>query len=232
VNDSEEKLPWDPAPAMTGEVATFETSEHTDKLDDALARAQAKVKGALKDKTNPAFRSKYADLSSVMDACQEALAEHVICWTQWPVHSEDGRLHLVTRLAHAGQWIRARMSLPVGGKGDAHAYGSALTYARRYALAAAVGVAPEDDDGNAASGRRDDRDDERKPPKSSGGDNLKKLQDSVRLKYEQLGGKSWMPWSAVLEAAAADGSASFDNMRRLDAWLKSQLGNGRAGDAA
>lgn len=128
----------------------FETSTETDKLDTALAAAQGDIEPAMKDKVNPAFRSKYADLASVWTACRMALAKHKIAVTQWPVHSDDGRLHLVTRLAHGGQWMRAEFSIPVG-KHDAHGYGSAMTYAKRYSLAAAIGVvADEDDDGNAA----------------------------------------------------------------------------------
>jgi hypothetical protein len=134
----------------------FTTSDNTDKLDEALAKAQGEIEPAAKDKVNPAFRSKYADLASVWGACRSALAKHNITLTQWPLHSDDGRLHLITRLAHAGQWMQAEMSIPVG-KPDAHGYGSAMTYAKRYSLAAAIGVvADDDDDGNAASQPRTD----------------------------------------------------------------------------
>lgn len=131
----------------------IETSENTAKLDSALAKAQGEIEAASKDKLNPAFRSKYADLSSVWGAIRPALSRHNISVTQWPIHSEDGRLHIVTRLAHDGEWIRAHFSIPVQ-KQDAHGYGSATTYAKRFSLAAAVGVvADEDDDGNSASGK-------------------------------------------------------------------------------
>jgi hypothetical protein len=131
----------------------IETSNDTAKLDEAMAKAQSKVSAAVKDKINPAFRSKYADLASVWDACREALTSNGIFVSQWPIHSEDGRLHIVTRLAHKGEWIKAHFSLPVG-KQDAHGYAGALTYAKRMSLSAAVGVvADDDDDGNAASQR-------------------------------------------------------------------------------
>lgn len=131
----------------------IETSENTAKLDSALAKAQGEIEAAAKDKLNPAFRSKYADLSSVWGAIRPALSKHGIAVTQWPIHSEDGRLHIVTRLAHDGEWIRAHFSIPVQ-KQDAHGYGSATTYAKRFSLAAAVGVvADDDDDGNGASGK-------------------------------------------------------------------------------
>ena len=134
----------------------IETSKSTAKLDAALAKAQGEIEAASKDKVNPAFRSKYADLSSVWAAIRPALAKHGISVTQWPIHSEDGRLHIVTRLAHDGEWIRAHFSIPVQ-KQDPHGYGSATTYAKRFSLAACVGVvADDDDDGNAASGKRAD----------------------------------------------------------------------------
>jgi ERF superfamily len=98
------------------------TSPTTDALDTALAKAQGEITVAVKDKINPHFKSKYADLASVAEVCRAVLPKHGISVTQWPVHSEDGRLHMV-----------------------------AITYLRRFALAAATGVvADEDDDGNAA----------------------------------------------------------------------------------
>lgn len=139
----------------------FETSATTEKLDAAMAKAQAQIQSAVKDKVNPAFRSKYADLASVWEACRDALTKNGISITQWPVHSEDGRLHLVTRLAVSGEWIKAEFSIPVS-KQDSHGYGSATTYAKRFSLAACVGVvADEDDDGNAAAGK--DKAPEQKP---------------------------------------------------------------------
>lgn len=131
----------------------IETSQTTAALDEAMAKAQAKVSAAVKDKVNPAFRSKYADLASVWEACRDALTSNGIFVSQWPIHSEDGRLHIVTRLAHKGEWIKAHFSIPVG-KQDAHGYAGALTYAKRMSLSAAVGVvADDDDDGNVASHR-------------------------------------------------------------------------------
>lgn len=132
----------------------FTTSENTAKLDAALAKAQGEIDNAVKDKTNPHFRSKYADLTSVWEACRASLSKNGISVTQWPVHSTDGRLHIMTRLAHAGEWMMSHFSLPVQ-KQDAHGYASGTTYAKRIALSAAVGVvADEDDDGNAASSPR------------------------------------------------------------------------------
>lgn len=131
----------------------IETSAETGKLDAALAKAQGEIEAASKDARNPAFKSRYADLTAVWTACRPALAKHGISLTQWPVHGDDGRLHIITRIAHGGEWLKAHFSIPVT-KQDPQGYGSAITYAKRYTLAAALGVvADEDDDGNAASGR-------------------------------------------------------------------------------
>lgn len=119
-------------------------------LYSALAAAQAEMGPALKDSTNPAFRSKYADLASVMAACLPALNKHGICVVQ-PIYDEDGKRYVKTVLAHeSGETLECRVELIVG-KNDMQGYGSAVTYARRYGLMAMAGVAPEDDDGNAAA---------------------------------------------------------------------------------
>lgn len=136
------------------DLPVFETSPETAKIDAALAKAQAEITAAPKDKENPHFRSKYADLASVWSACRDALTKNGISVTQWPLHSSDNRLHIITRLACGGEWIKGRFSIPVG-KQDAHGYGSATTYAKRFSLAAAVGVvADEDDDGNGAADKK------------------------------------------------------------------------------
>lgn len=126
------------------------TSEHINELAAALAKAQAVMAGASKDRENPHFKSKYADLASVWDACREALTANGIAVVQMTMPSEAQEVVVQTRLCHAsGQWIQGTLAIPVT-KNDAQGFGSCLTYARRYALAAAVGVAPEDDDANAA----------------------------------------------------------------------------------
>lgn len=127
-------------------------SEQLNELAAALAAAQAEIEDAEKCKANPAFRSKYADLGSVWDACKPALSKHGLSVAQFCEPSERGTLRLVTMLLHkSGQFLSGAAELPLA-KEDPQGYGSALTYARRYGLAAMVGVCPEDDDGNAASG--------------------------------------------------------------------------------
>jgi hypothetical protein len=131
----------------------MERSEQINELVEALASAQGKIGHATKDSANPFFKSKYADLASVWEAIRGPLAEHGLSIIQCP--SADGaRVTITTMLAHrSGQWICS--ALTVTAKEDApQAVGSAITYARRYALQSVAGVAPDDDDGEAAQGRR------------------------------------------------------------------------------
>jgi hypothetical protein len=117
----------------------------------ALAAAQINMGKALKQTSNPHFRSKYADLGSVMDACLPALNAHGIAVIQPTGEDEIGRF-VETRLIHgeSGEQLSCRVPLIVS-KNDMQGYGSAVTYARRYGLMAMAGIAPEDDDGNAAA---------------------------------------------------------------------------------
>ena len=117
----------------------------------ALAAAQINMGKALKQASNPHFRSKYADLGSVMDACLPALNERGIAVIQPTGENELGRF-VETILIHgeSGEQLSCRVPLIVG-KNDMQGYGSAVTYARRYGLMAMAGIAPEDDDGNAAA---------------------------------------------------------------------------------
>ena len=125
-------------------------SDNINELGSALAKAQGAIEGALKDTANPFFKTKYADLSSVWDACRQQLTVNGLSIVQTPTEAENG-IGVETMLIHAsGQWLSNTFTMPVS-KADAQGVGSAITYARRYALAAMVGVAPEDDDGNAAT---------------------------------------------------------------------------------
>jgi hypothetical protein len=120
-------------------------------LASALCKAQAQMEGAKKDANNPHFKSKYADLASVWDAIRGPLTSNGLSVVQL-LRSIAGGVEVETILMHAsGQQISDVFAVPAT-KNDAQGYGSAATYARRYALMAMVGVAPEDDDGNAASG--------------------------------------------------------------------------------
>ena len=127
----------------------MQSSESIGKIMPALLKARASFKAAVKDGKNPHFKSKYVTLEGAIDAINEALLENDIFFTQ-PTRYEDARTVLETRLIHvSGEWIGSEYPVhPV--KADPQGEGSALTYARRYALMSLVGIAPEDDDGNQA----------------------------------------------------------------------------------
>ena len=127
-------------------------SESIAALAAALATAQGSMKGAVKDSANPFFKSKYADLASVVEAIRAAFSANGLSYIQTIQPSDRDEVRVETMILHSsGEWISCGvLALPVS-KVDAQGYGSALTYARRYSLSAAVGVAPEDDDGNAAT---------------------------------------------------------------------------------
>jgi hypothetical protein len=131
----------------TGENLPFpSTSPQMMKLFEALSKAQGEFKEVIKDKENPYFKSKYADLASVRNAIQPALTKHGLSVIQ-VIRGDE----LVTLLNHlAGGQIES--AVPINVRGKSQELGSELTYKRRYALSALVGVAAEDDDdGNAAS---------------------------------------------------------------------------------
>jgi hypothetical protein len=116
------------------------------EIAKALAAAQMEMGKALKQSQNPAFRSKYADLGNVMDACMPSLNKHGIAVVQ-TMRDES----VVTMFIHeSGDILECPVPLILG-KRDMQGLGSAVTYARRYGLMALAGIAPEDDDGNAAA---------------------------------------------------------------------------------
>lgn len=137
--------------AQVKDAATVDAKAVHTSLYAALAAAQAEMGKAIKDTSNPHFRTKYADLASVMDACMPALTRHGIAVIQPPC-DEDGQRYVKTVLLHGetGQSAECRVPLIVS-KNDMQGYGSAVTYARRYGLMSMAGIAPEDDDGNAAA---------------------------------------------------------------------------------
>lgn len=121
-------------------------SQDLKELSAALCAAQSEFKSALKCADNPFFKSKYADLHAVVEACKVPLQKNGFSYSQ-AINGDT----LVTTLLHtSGQFLKSSVPIrPV--KNDPQAFGSAVTYMRRYSLAALVGVVTEDDDGNAAS---------------------------------------------------------------------------------
>ena len=131
------------------------SSPELTKLAEAMIQVQQTLSPALKDAENTFTNSRYATLHSVMNACREALFEHGIWLTQYPVSVEAHQLGLVTKIVHAetGQWQASLLTMPLP-KDDPQGYGSAMTYARRYGLSALIGIVTEkDDDGEMASPR-------------------------------------------------------------------------------
>ena len=122
-----------------------------DKISAALVKAQRAFGPALKSSSNPHFKSKYADLAACVEAVIDGLNSNGIALIQ-KQHPHDGGVAVETIFVHeSGETLSAGVLTVPAAKQDPQGYGSALTYARRYSLMAACGIAPEDDDGNAAS---------------------------------------------------------------------------------
>jgi len=117
----------------------------------AFVKAQRAFGPALKTSTNPHFKSKYADLANCVEAVVDALNANGIGLMQRTYESKDGVMVETVFVHESGEVMECGMLHVPAGKQDPQGYGSALTYARRYSLLAATGLAPEDDDGNSAS---------------------------------------------------------------------------------
>lgn len=171
------------------------TSEQINEIAAACAKAQLDLKPAVKDAVNPAFKgSKYADLAAIVEASR-VYAKYGIAVFQDVTTGEAGA-SVTTRLAHSsGQWIEfGPLTIPMA-KRDAHGAGSATTYAKRYALSAALGISSdEDDDGNAAS-----------------------QGTTARPQAIQAAPDGFDDWLADLEAVADEGTPALEA-----AWKKSQ----------
>lgn len=133
----------------------MKTSEQTNELAAALSLAQGEMTNAALSAVNPHFKSAYSKLDDVWDACRTPLSKHNLAVIQGTEYNE-GRVVITTRLEHkSGQWYESALSLKAA-QDTPHAFGSAITYGRRYSLMAIVGIAPgeTDDDGNHASGSK------------------------------------------------------------------------------
>jgi hypothetical protein len=121
-------------------------SDNISTLAAALVKAQAKIGAAKKDSENPFFKSKYADFGQILEACKDALLEEGLTIVQLV-----GRDYLNTIILHeSGEWIEDQMTLSINQQNNPQAVGSAITYARRYALQAALLIPTEDDDAESA----------------------------------------------------------------------------------
>jgi hypothetical protein len=172
---------WPEAPSRPTMAPKSDNSPEIAALAGALAKAQGIITGALKDSANPFFKSKYADLAACWDACRKPLSENGLAVIQTP-ELDDEFVTIVTLLAHeSGQWIRSR--LPMKPKDfSPQAVGSTMTYARRYALAAMVGLAQVDDDAESAQqrGTEPDRPDPKKVKEYA-----KRFQEALDLGFDQ-----------------------------------------------
>lgn len=134
------------------------------ELVAALAKAQGVMSPAVYNRVNPHFKNRYADFKSCMDACREPLSSNGLAPIQY-VETKDGKLALITMLAHvSGQWIKSEFPL-ITAKMDSQGIGSAMTYAKRYSLCGMIGIVADedgDDDGEASVGRNDKPKEEKK----------------------------------------------------------------------
>lgn len=193
---------------LTGHV---EMSEAIVEIATALAKAQGAMGHASKETKNTHFNNRYADLASVIDAAREPLAANGIAYVQFPGALTQAGIPITTTLLHSsGQWMRSTLVMPVV-KRDPQGVGSAITYGRRYALMAMLGIAPDDDDGEAAMGRgnsgREDRRDDRRDDRR---------QDDRRDARDGQGRQSGNSGNASGSAAAPrSGGLSQEESRKL-----------------
>lgn len=128
-------------------------SESIAKISAALVKAQSEMGNASKGSSNPFFKSKYADLNSIREACLPVLNAHGISVLQ-PTTVLDGKLYVETLLLHeSGEFISGMYEVVVGKQNDPQALGAAISYSRRYSLQSIVNIGAEDDDAESAMGR-------------------------------------------------------------------------------
>jgi len=126
-------------------------SESINEISDALSKVQGEIEDATKDSQNPHFKSSFASLASVYEACRKLLAKNGIAVIQSPSTTDNGSVRITTMLAHkSGQYFSDEFDLTPKDKSP-QSLGSCVTYGRRYSLMAMVGIAQDDDDGQAAS---------------------------------------------------------------------------------
>lgn len=172
----------------------IQQSESVSKLFAALVAAGGEMKNPPKDSVNPHYKSRYADLATVLDTVRPVLAKHKLAVVQMPTEM-DGGPGLATTLVHeSGEWMRSTVRL-YPAKSDPQGIGSALTYARRYGLQAALGIAADDDDDGhtGSSPATPPKQAERQPPKAAEPSPADKL-------VKELGGCADLP---ALDAVAA-----------------------------
>lgn len=128
-------------------------SETITELSKAFAKTQKEMKQPLKDANNPFFKSKYVPLENVVEAITESASKNGLSFTQYPSSDEMGNVTVGTLVMHeSGEWIEYDPIKMKPVKNDPQSIGSAITYAKRYALSAIFGItSDQDDDGNEAT---------------------------------------------------------------------------------
>lgn len=125
----------------------MEQSESIEQLTGALVKARPAFKPLTPDKTNPHFKNRYASLDQCISVTVDALGKNGLVVTQWLEPGPDGHMGMTTQVQHvSGEFMRSTSYLPISQPGNPQAAGSAITYARRYAYCAALGLAPDEDD--------------------------------------------------------------------------------------
>jgi hypothetical protein len=141
-------------------------SDDIGKLILALSKAQGQMNGATKDSKNPFFKSKYADLHSCIEAAKKPLSDNELAVIQTTENTTENKIKIKTLLGHSsGQWIEGELIMTPK-KDDDQGRGSSITYGRRYAFAAIVGLAQKDDDGNGSVQHGDEPPAQPKPKKT------------------------------------------------------------------
>jgi hypothetical protein len=136
-------------------------SESIKNIAGALVKFQASVSKVAKESNNPFFKSKYASLANILDTIQKPLSESGLAISQFP---DENALTTIILHAESGEWMESSYVMPVAKQNDPQAMGSAMTYARRYALGSILNLnIDDDDDGEKAMGRQIPKKDELTP---------------------------------------------------------------------
>jgi len=176
-------------------------SDSIAELAKALSKAQGDFGPLVKGSENPFFRSRYSDLATVLDVARGPLAENGLCVVQTTEETDPGFILLETTIIHtSGEWLSGKLKMPVV-KSDPQGYGSCITYTKRYALQAILGLASEDDDAESAMQRKKEpeKKSEKKPPPSEPAKKehpsepltVRGIVDEVSVKSGEAKGKPW-----------------------------------------
>lgn len=210
-------------------------SEKIGEIAAALAKAQSQFTAAQKDGDNTHFRSNYATIESVLESVVPALNANGIAVIQRPMAKDEFQgAQLETMLVHSsGEWISSLIKIP-SGKNDAHGYGSAYTYARRYALAAMCGIKQTDDDGNGAAEQGKPSKDA--PKVNALRDLLKGFPDSIKdgFEWHKKTNHATMKDATYIENVAKVIKANQSDPEAISGYLKEKgwLGTAMASDMA